>query len=268
MNKLNTIQEQILDTRNIINETTLIINNSDKKDELLNFILKQDEALLESLLQEEKKELLKKISTMLPNNINNAKELITIVYGEAYTKKIDPFYIAEYFNIEINIDYGITDGIGKSEFFGEKIKISYKPTNRFRDKFTIAHELGHIFLHFMKGKSFCFIDTFDEMDTTPCNNQTYGQKLQIARLSEKGSFDSSYNILELEANQFAGELLVPKYTVEFVLKTIPKGKAINASILKDYFDVSNDVIRHSLYDYGLLNNGTIVDNLPNKNRRW
>ncbi|MDK2042085.1 ImmA/IrrE family metallo-endopeptidase [Aliarcobacter butzleri] len=252
MTKLKQIQEQILDTQKLISDTKRI-KMFDTQNEILDFIIKQDEILLENLLNDEKKVLLELLNKKIPQNFQTAEELVYDTYGTDYIGQIDPLKIAEKLNIRVVSDYNMIDGIGRSEFKGQETVITYKPTNKYRDKFTVAHELGHIFLHFKKGISYCFVDKADENHS----NQIF----EAARLS----FDNTPQIEE-EANVFAGELLIPKKMLGKIVEKIPRGKAIKASIIKEFFAVSNDVTRITLTNYGMFNNGTFVNNL--ELRRW
>jgi Zn-dependent peptidase ImmA (M78 family) len=252
MIKLEMLQNQILDTKKLISDTKRL-KMLDSNNSVLDFIIKQDEVLLDNLQTEEKKILLSVLNEKLPVNFDIAEQLVFYIYGTNYIGQIEPIKIAEKLNIKVVADYNMIDGIGRSEFNGNETVITYKPTNKYRDKFTIAHELGHIFLHFKKGIEFCFVDKEIEDKTT--------QILEAARLSS-----SNNSKLEEEANKFAGELLIPKFILEKLIEKIPRGKALKASLIKDYFAVSNDVTRIALNDYGMFNNGTFVNNL--EQRRW
>lgn len=252
MIKLEELQNQISDTKKLISDTKRL-KMLDNDNEVLDFIIKQDKGLLNSLLEDEKKILLQILNEKIPQNFNTAEELVLYVYGSEYIGEIDPIRIAKELNIEVVSDYNMIDGIGRSEFNGDNAVITYKPTNKYRDKFTVAHELGHIFLHFKKGIAYCFIDKVVEEQST--------QILEAARLS----FTNNPQ-LEEEANSFAGELLIPKFILKKIIEKVPRGKAIKASIIKEFFSVSKDVTRIALNDYGMFNNGTFVNNL--EERKW
>lgn len=250
MIKLEMLQNQIADTKKLISDTRRL-KMFDSSNSVLDFIIRQDEVLLGNLQAEEKQVLLSVLNEKLPVNFDTAEELAFHIYGTNYIGQIEPIKIAEELNIRIVADYNMIDGIGRSEFNGSETVITYKPTNKYRDKFTIAHELGHIFLHFKKGIEFCFVDKDVEEKTT--------QILEAARLSS-----SNNHKLEDEANRFAGELLIPKFILEKLIEKVPRGKAIKASLIKEYFSVSNDVTRITLNNYGMFNNGTFVNNLEQR----
>lgn len=248
--QLHEIQEMIATTKKLLKE------NPD--DAMLLYMLTQDEALYSSTIASAYKAILPLFE--------NAEEVLLDFYPKSHTGAVDPFAIAQHFNIEVKKDPILSDGIGRCEFFEDKICITYKPTNRFRDRFTIAHELGHIFLHFSQGLSLTFVDhesVDDELHIA--NNPDYeAPLLSAARLSD-GASDAQ---VEFEANNFAGELLVPRFVLDKILNRLPKGKAINASLLQDLFKVSRQVIVISLRSYGLLNSGQILDDINIHKRGW
>lgn len=263
MNDLQSIREQIKETIQLITNTKKIFEENNENESIINFLIAQDNMLLENLKTEEKNILLKYFHEKFPYPFTTPEDIIPNIYPNNYLGPIDPKKIAEQLNIKIESDYNMIDGIGRSEFNGENIVITYKPTNKYRDKFTIAHELGHIFLHFTKGISYCFVDKLEENSSEMCESYYSQTFLHAARLSNE--YDNKE--LEQEANKFAEELLVPKSIIEKMTKNVPKGKLVNASLLKDFFQVSNDVIFYALSHYEMLNNGTIVNNL-NQNRKW
>jgi Zn-dependent peptidase ImmA (M78 family) len=248
MIKLTQIQKQIIDTKKLISDTKRCKMFDIKNTDILDFIINQDNAILENLLVIEKNILLQLLNEKIPHNFQKPQEFIDYKYGINFIGEIDPIGIAKELGITVISDYNMINGIGRSEFDGNEVIITYKPTNKYRDKFTVAHELGHIFLHFKKGISYCFIDKLDEENAC--------QIFTAARLSDENNPE-----LEEEANTFAGELLVPKLILEKILSKMPRGKAIKASIIKEFFSVSNDVTRITLNKYNMFNNGTFVNNL-------
>lgn len=99
-----------------------------------------------------------------------------------------------------------------------KINILYKKDDsKHRQRFTVAHELAHCCLH-------------------------------AGRLAQDGHVDFRLDIeeptaSEYEANVFAGELLIPKKTLDTLYKAIKKPKL---DILAKIFDVSDNVMRERL----------------------
>ncbi|EDP5618452.1 ImmA/IrrE family metallo-endopeptidase [Campylobacter jejuni] len=154
--------------------------------------------------------LLEKIWRLIPQSNKMAmtpEQVLNLVYPENITIPVDPFKIAKYFNIEINKYEDMKQKEGEVIFDGKKIIINYKSSGcENRDRFTIAHELGHIFLHFLEGYKFDFKDNsissgFNDNAINDEDNQT--QVLKAARSDNKDRF-------EIEADEFARQLLVPK----------------------------------------------------------
>lgn len=102
----------------------------------------------------------------------------------------------------------------------DDIAILYrKGDSKNRIRFTLAHELAHCCLHMRPDDDFHFEFRTDEKSNSP---------------------------KEIEANIFAGELLIPKPSLDIILKDI---KIIDANIielLSNMFVVSNNVMRERL----------------------
>lgn len=109
-------------------------------------------------------------------------------------------------------EVGVQESEGDGEICveeGGKFKICVSPyTSRSRDRFTVAHELGHYVLHAKMGK----------------------QPLSIAR--------SGLNEVEREANLFAAALLMPAEEFKRMAATERSDAA-----LANHFDVSTDAVR-------------------------
>lgn len=90
----------------------------------------------------------------------------------------------------------------------------------YRQRFTIAHELGHVLLgHVSKGKKAKRDDNFNP----------------------RGDWD------EVDANAFAAELLMPELHVREIVKSMT-----SISDLASHFGVSPTAIRHRLKNLGIL----------------
>lgn len=117
----------------------------------------------------------------------------------------------------------LCDGTIKKE--GEdsfKIVIS-KLQNKQRESFTIAHELGHLFLHMGYRTS---SSVWEEQDS------------KIYR--RFGTSEQEY-----QANEFAAELLMPEVMYkEILMKNIVEGNKVDISKVADYFKVSNSAARN------------------------
>lgn len=96
-----------------------------------------------------------------------------------------------------------------------------------RQRFTIAHEIGHYILHASEKIHY---DTKDDLE------QVYFRA------------DSISGADEIQANQFAAELLMPKELVE---KCVKSGILI-ISVLAERFHVSDGAMRYRLINLGYL----------------
>ena len=228
--------EQIKDTQNLLQSTKEQLRHS-PNDPVLLFALRQDEALLHSLYKQylEKK---------LPQN--SPKEILQEVYGTTLIRDLNPIKIADHYGIIVK-RMSMIEGIGRSYFDGKHLYIFYQPTTPNRDKFTIAHELGHIFIHFKKGIKFEFND---REIFSPVNNTEYA--LSAARGLGGNTF------YEQEANRFAAELLVSYDALKDFLDKIPAGMQTNTIALSQLFRVSEEMMYYTVKNYGFLNQGKVV----------
>lgn len=138
---------------------------------------------------------------------------------------VNPLLIAERFNVEVLSAEFIRDSIsglirksenGKAEIYVNQLH----PLTR--QRFTIAHELGHLFLH-LPDKEVNFVD--EELYRETGNHSTQ----------------------EVEANQFAGALLMPK---DLVTQLWNRGQSVGG--LASMFDVSVTAMDIRLMNLGLL----------------
>ncbi|OCX67546.1 hypothetical protein A6M27_11545 [Acidithiobacillus thiooxidans] len=120
-----------------------------------------------------------------------ANQVLDEVYSGNPTQDfIDPYRIARYYNIQIIEEKSLSDEIiGEITCDEDVVKIKLNPLNTQyepRKNFTIAHELGHYFMHF---ENSCreFIDNKKTMNRTA----------------------SFWDRKESEANDFAANLLMP-----------------------------------------------------------
>lgn len=134
-----------------------------------------------------------------------------------HTVPIDPTKLAEKLGViveEVDLDNDV------SGLFVTKDNVSYimynKEEHKFRQRFTIAHELGHYMLH--KDVSL-FIDKTQRVLYRDSASTT-GEKLK-----------------EREANAFAAALLMPKTLIEEAVSEVPYGEDI-VDYLSDKFQVS------------------------------
>nr|VFK22055.1 MAG: Zn-dependent peptidase ImmA, M78 family [Candidatus Kentron sp. MB]VFK27657.1 MAG: Zn-dependent peptidase ImmA, M78 family [Candidatus Kentron sp. MB]VFK74379.1 MAG: Zn-dependent peptidase ImmA, M78 family [Candidatus Kentron sp. MB] len=150
---------------------------------------------------------------------------------------VDIIKIAKHYNIEIRYDLESTDIIGEIFFDEDKSPIirvnqkknSYNP----RKRFTIAHELGHYFLHSFKSKM-----TFKD---------------SLRNMSRKESY---WDKQEREANNFAAELLMPTEPIFSECRKLIAGDDIPVDVfiqkIGDTFEVSNKAMEYRLLNLKIL----------------
>lgn len=91
-----------------------------------------------------------------------------------------------------------------------------------RRRFTIAHELGHLFLH---------LDYLKDEDSA---EKTYRDSVR---------YRSGYSIEEYEANEFAACLLMPEDQFRHVVGRMLTNGSCDLDRLAQHFDVSRDAAR-------------------------
>ncbi len=144
--------------------------------------------------------------------------------------RIDVFKLAERIGIEVK--YSTFNSTFSDEISGLLVKKDKNPVigvNRehhpHRQRFTIAHELGHYILH--GGETIHY--------------DAGGEPLYFRS-------DSIYNAHEREANRFAAELLMPEH---LVARCIEAGTC-TVETLAEIFDVSEDAMRYRLINLGFM----------------
>lgn len=123
---------------------------------------------------------------------------------------------------EVKFDYMPLDIDGKIERKGENfiITLNNNISNEERKKFTLAHELGHLFIHmgFLNPKQWQKEPEF--IDST--------------------FYRQGYSREEYEANEFAAALLMPKDEFIKKAKEFSINNRCNINKLADYFGVSTE----------------------------
>ena len=105
----------------------------------------------------------------------------------------------------------------------------WTPSYHCRVRYSLAHELGHYWLH----------REFLERNR-PHNQDEWQSFIDLLP-------DNQYTFLEMHANEFAGVLLVPaSELINRVSPLLQNGKRITYSDLARYFNVSSDVIEHRI----------------------
>lgn len=144
--------------------------------------------------------------------------------------RIDVYKLAERIGIEVrNSTFNSTFS---DEISGLLVKKDKNPVigvncehHPHRQRFTVAHELGHYFLH----------------GAETIHYDVGGEPLYFRS-------DSIYNADEREANRFAAELLMPEHLVS---RCIEAGTC-TVETLAEIFDVSEDAMRYRLVNLGYM----------------
>ena len=157
----------------------------------------------DGIFQIDEKDIFKNLEKFQTNpNYNLELKKVTPKDILEYTNQTAPINlekITKFFNINLVKNKTLkVDGISKYE--NDNYFIIYKSgeLSNYRENFTIAHELGHIFLHFSNKHKFFT----DELNSKLDNKQ-------IAARGLKKELYHNFQ-LEREANNFAAELLMPK----------------------------------------------------------
>lgn len=180
----------------------------------------------------------------------NAHEVLKNVYDSNIEIPVNPVKIINHFHIKLTEDKTMQFE-GLTQFDGNTLEIKYKPTNNNnRDRFTLAHELGHIFLHFLEGKKFEFQDKAIRHGYDSENGGGGIQKELQPVIFKAAREEKSTSILEREANIFAGELLIPKIKIDELKNNLPKDYRYKQSSLCQYFQVSNGTMYRTMNYYG------------------
>lgn len=106
-----------------------------------------------------------------------------------------------------------------------------------RQYFTFAHELWHFFLH----KEYLITNSLIE---------DKADEKYLFRPAIYDNVSQDLKILEEEANEFAGILLMPEEVVRELVNTI----WISLPILAEYFKVSTSAIKYRLYKLRIIDN--------------
>lgn len=174
----------------------------------------------------------------------DANYILDIVYDDDIDTPVSMQKIANFFNIEViennKLDY---DGIAVANNGNYKIEYKKGDYGNVKDRFTVGHELGHIFLHFPSSNN-SFMDNIKE---------DYSLEEESIQMAARGAISSSFENIqqEQEADAFASALLMPENQIIKIIKECGDNKPYMSS-LKRKFNVSNGAIFRALKKYGLL----------------
>lgn len=182
---------------------------------------------------------------MNDTKLKTADEVLSVVFPEGLTQDfVDPCHIANHFKIELVEDDSLSDDIiGEIACEKNTAKIKINPRNNHyepRRNFTIAHEIGHYFLH-LNDNCEGFVDNKKTMNRTA----------------------SFWDKKESEANDFAANLLMPvsviikngkciidNYKRENNAQSMPKEEFIVK--LSDILKVSRESLGFRLKNLGVI----------------
>ena len=143
---------------------------------------------------------------------------------------VDPIAIARAAGIEVRSSSQLNDISGSFEYEddidGKRPVITYNINDsQVRQRFTVAHELGH----------FAFNDASEG---------------KVFRDSSKNFTMDNYDPVEVRANKFASELLMPSEVVDGLIE---KRNITSPAILAAKFSVSSAAMHYRLKALGWLN---------------
>lgn len=175
--------------------------------------------------------------TKLKGSRLNAKSLIEILENSGYELKL-PIDVNEIINIlgipvEKRPDFRKSKVTGSISMKEGTPKIWINPMmnqSKERERFTLAHELGHFMLHIAPS----FKDEYISDDNIEWNR------------------DSNWDVREMEANKFAAELLMPSEQIKEEFNTLDSAnKEIKVEKLSEAFKVSRQAVQFRLQSLGL-----------------
>ncbi len=230
MKYIEKLNKQILRTQSMI-ETTNELLLKKSSDEMLIFMLKQDESLLKNL----KKQRTKATLSFLKDNVNIPEELLQKIYTNI-PFEINPIDVAKKLGILVIKNPLLGDSEAGKCYINNEIIIEYKPQSTYkRERFSVAHELGHIVKHMANA-----------------NNTHYEDSTKL--LYARSDYMDSLDPIEKEADEFAGNILVPKQKILELLNSLQGSEQISTKLLCDIFKVSEGALYHTLASYKMSQN--------------
>jgi len=237
MEQIKKLNYQILETEKMITSTMQILE-SNPDDEMLLFMLHQDQSLLRSLKEERTKETL----SYLHENIDSAKDLLNMFYSST-PLVVDTKFLAKELGIRVIRNIDLPDEEAGKCYIDEiekDIVIEYKPQSVvYRENFSIAHEFGHIVKHM-----------------SSANNSSFKDSSEL--LYARNNYMDSMTEEEKEADEFAGYLLIPEESLQLILDGLSDEEQISATLIADIYKVSEGTVYHALKSRNLYRNHKIL----------
>jgi len=182
------------------------------------------------------------MKTHLLGNKWSATELLNYLKEKCpnfkYEAPIDVYKVLECLNIKLNKVEKFNDILGEIEVKNGEPIITINTFNHLypeREKFTIAHELGHLCKHIAPNQIDKFVDTEETMKR---NNNIW-------------------NFREYEANKFAARLLIPVDLLKKEILSFMNERQIDnvnelIAHLAKKFEVSKQAMRYRLKNLGII----------------
>jgi len=169
------------------------------------------------------------------NEKRNRENIETIARGKLkeygmYGVPVDPAVLANRMGINVaTVIFSDNDVSGMMRKTGDTVRLYINNSdNPYRQRFTVAHELGHVVLH---------LNDFEEGDYPERN---------ISMFRNNSNIDPGDRYKETEANQFAAALLMDE---ELVKDMWEKFKSLKS--MADAFEVSKEAMAYRLGNLGL-----------------
>lgn len=154
-----------------------------------------------------------------------------------YTAPVDPYALATDMGVdvyEVEFDDDVVSGMIQTEQGTTELFVNAYDSSR-RKRFTVAHELGHILLHF---------SDIDGEYVDSANDVHYNSKVMY-RNNPDLTNDERYR--EYEANQFAAALLMDSELIAYSWERLK-----SVALMADLFRVSSSTMEIRLNTLGLL----------------
>lgn len=159
------------------------------------------------------------MNVVLQNARDKARETLERYPGAISDGHVDVDYIAEMIGIDVKPenmdDQRISGFLQMKTANGRPIIVVNGSNSNERRRFTVAHELGHYFLHSSQSTH---VDDIDTAEIVMYRNQESSQATHMR---------------EIEANQFAAELLMPERMVAEDLQLQREGNKGMSEIVGD-----------------------------------
>lgn len=160
---------------------------------------------------------------------------------------IDVYQISKFYNMDIVYDSTLSDDCSGKILIESDNKATASINEHdhpLRQRFTIAHELGHFYSYRKQGKTGEIVEY---------RNQNISNK--VIDNNEASFSNQTYQLEEAYANIFAANLLVPRFLLEEILKLNR-----NLNNIANMFEVSQEMLKYRINNL-FPNRFQIIDNI-------